>query len=106
MEQEVIIRLSDEEEALELVVDQYEENGNKLLSKLLENRDQQKAQIERKVGGRRQELIKIYDETKDFVDQTRENAEEFNVAAFEKQWRKDQDEIQRKMDEARQVLKG
>lgn len=89
-----------------MLVDQYEENGNKLLSGLIQNRDLQKTQIERKVGNRRKELIQIYDEAKEFVDQTKENAEESNVAAFEKQWRKDQDEIQRKMDEARQMLEG
>jgi hypothetical protein len=89
-----------------MLVDQYEENGNKLLSGLIQNRDLQKAQIEWKVGNRRQELIKIYDDAKEFVDQTKENAEVSNVADFEKQWRKDQDEIQRKMDEARQMLEG
>lgn len=102
----MIARLGEEEDALALLVSQYEENGDKLLVGLMQNRDLQKAQIERELAQRRQGLSNIYEEVKNFVDQSRETAEKSDVTLFEKQWRKNQDDILRKINQGRRMTDG
>jgi hypothetical protein len=76
------------------------------LTSFIQNRGLQKAQIEQQLSAKRQDLIKIYDEAKNIVDKMREHAEKGEVATFETQWKKEQTDIQRKIDQARSMAEG
>jgi hypothetical protein len=104
VKQEVIIRLAKEEDVLGLIINQYEENGTRLIDDHAWNRDLQKENIEKQLDIRRSELVTIYDEVKGFVDKTKERMERSNMIGFEKQWMKEQESIQRQIDQARHAV--
>ena len=59
-----------------LLVDQYKENGTKILDHLSEKRDAEKAEILENLRQKKKEMISTYSEAKVFVDIDRNRIEE------------------------------
>ena len=101
----MIIRLAKEEDVMGLLVDQYKENGTKILDHLREKRDTEKAEILENLGQKKKEMISTYSEAKEFVDMTETELKDNSITAFDKEWRKRQEDIQRKISASSRLSK-
>jgi hypothetical protein len=86
---------------MELLVTQYKQNGNKILDKLAHKREGEKADMLLNLNHTKREMISIYRDAKGFADTTKQNIEKSPVAGLEKQWKKDREEVQRRIDQGR-----
>ena len=84
-----------------LVVDQYKDGGSKLLDHHLQIRNSQKDFMRKEVERKKQELVQIYTDAKEFVDKSNADIHGGPVSTFSKQWKKDQDSVQNKITESR-----
>lgn len=102
--EEVVIRLAREEDALGLLADQYESNGNRMLANVSIARNSQKARIQKELGAKKHELVEIYNDAKTYVDKVQKNVEKSGTTGFEQGWKKQQASIQKHIDEACQAM--
>ncbi len=99
----MIIRLSDEEDRMDLMVEQYRENGTKIMDNLTKKRSQERAIIMQTLEGKKQETTSIYTDAKSFVQHNIDDLKDNQVLRFEKLWRKQQDEVRNQISEGRKV---
>ncbi len=93
--QEVIIRLSDEEERMHLIIKQYDENGKKILDKLAVKREEEKKAILRNLDLKSKQMVTVYTDAKKYIQEKMDELKEDPISAFQKEWHKKQDEIQK-----------
>lgn len=99
--QEVIIRLSGQEEKMDLLVEQYKDNGTKLLDSVVEKREDERAAISDKLDKKKSEMASAYSEAKDVIMETAESLRENPTIGFENEWRNNQEGIRKKITEGR-----
>ena len=87
-----------------LLVDQYKENGTKIIDHLTARRGAEKAEASEKLGDQRHELVSMYAEAKEFIDMTDTESKKNSITTFDKDWRKAQDNIQKKISDGRRGL--
>ena len=87
-----------------LLVHQYKENGGKLLNHMTEKRDDEKASIAGNLEKQKKEMVGVYGEAKMFVNDSEKILKLSSLLKFEKQWRKEQEGIQRRIDEGRKAV--
>jgi hypothetical protein len=104
IKQEVIIRLAKEEDLMGLLVNQYKENGGKLLAHMTERRAEEKAKIVANLEQQKKTMIGVYGEAKIFVDDSEKSLKSSSLLKFQEQWRKEQEGIQRRIDEGRKAV--
>ncbi len=88
---------------MDLMVEQYRENGTKIVDKLTKKRSQERAIIMQSLDSKKQETTAIYTDTKGYVQQNIDDLKENQVLRFEKVWRKQQNEVQKQISEGRKV---
>ena len=93
--------MAKEEDTIGLVVDQYQEAGDRLLEAHLQKRRDDQARMEQEVNRKKDDLLLIYKEAREFVGSTMQSVEKEPVSQYEKQWRKRQDEIQAMINQGR-----
>ncbi|KAG9236283.1 hypothetical protein BJ875DRAFT_456989 [Amylocarpus encephaloides] len=98
---EMLIRLSDKEEAIGLVVDQYENNASRLVNSMLMLRTEDKSSMARGLLQRRSVMVQAYSEAVRSVTQSTATIRESPVAIFEKDWKTAQSQIKEKIKEGR-----
>jgi hypothetical protein len=98
----MIIHLAKEEDKAGLLVDQYKQNGTKILDNLTRKRETERTTILQKLDQRKKEMVSIYTEAKEFVMETAEDLKD-SIGHFEKDWRKQQQAIQEKISEGRKL---
>lgn len=86
------------------IVQQYKDNGGKHLDLMIESRKKEKAQIADNLNHQKKEMVAVYGDAKAFVHDSEKALKSSVLGKFEKQWRKDQERIQRAIDEGRRVL--
>ena len=86
---------------MELLVTQYRENGGILLTHMNGKRDDEKVQIVANLEKQKKEMLSVYSEAKTFVNDCENELNSSNLPKFEKQWRREQDDIQRWIEEGR-----
>ena len=86
------------------IVQQYKDNGGKHLDVMIESRKKEKAQIAENLNQQKKGMVAVYSEAKAFVNDSERALKSSVLGKFEKQWHKDQDRIQRTIDEGRRVL--
>ncbi len=86
-----------------LLVEQYKDNGAKILDNLAKKREGERANILRKLNAKKKEMTEIYREGKEFVLVTTDELKETPVSHFEKGWRQRQDEIRKQISEGRKI---
>jgi hypothetical protein len=88
-----------------LLASQYMENGTKLLDTKSEKRDAEKARIVEDLGRKKEEMITCYEDAKEFVQRAEKGAKSSSISHLEKEWHKEQEAIQKKIDEGRKATR-
>jgi hypothetical protein len=99
--QEVIIRLAKEEDLMGLLVNQYKENGSKHLDHITIRRNKEKDRIASNLEQQKKEMVSVYGEAKTFANDSENGFKLSSLLKFEREWRKEQEGIQRRIDEGR-----
>jgi hypothetical protein len=76
-----------------LLVQQYKEEGSKILIKLEERHANERVAIVDALNQKRAEMVSVYSEAKEIVMDTVKDLKENSTAQFEREWRKRQDAI-------------
>ncbi|CZT49848.1 uncharacterized protein RSE6_10744 [Rhynchosporium secalis] len=99
--EEVIVRLVGEEDRMDLLVDQYKENGTKMLDNLKKKREVQRGVINRNLKQKKTELASVYAESRGEVMKTEQSMREESTSDFEVNWRRNQNAIRKKISDCR-----
>lgn len=87
-----------------LLVTQYNDHGDKLLGGWLGERALEQAEMTARVEEQKKVMRGVYDEAKTFVNDSEKTLKSSSLSEFEKEWRKEQDGIQQKINEGRNAL--
>lgn len=87
-----------------LLVRQYREKGGKLLNHMTEKRDDEKASVAGNLEKQKKEMVGVYGDAKIFVNDSEKMLKSSSLLKFEKQWCKEQETIQRRIDEGRKAV--
>jgi hypothetical protein len=88
---------------MDLLVEQYKQEGSKILSNLDQRHENGKATVMQVLGQKRMEMMSIYSEAKELVLETTTDLKENSTSHFEREWRKKQEEIRAEISEGRKV---
>ncbi|TGO27337.1 hypothetical protein BPAE_0043g00090 [Botrytis paeoniae] len=100
---EMVIRLTDEEDASELVVRQYKENATSMLEDLSSKRDVEKLNIRQQIENKKTELIRMYFEAGKAVKQIEKDIKTSPIGDVDGKWQERQEFIQRELKEGRRT---
>ena len=95
--QELITRLSSEEDKMDLLVDQFKENGTKLLDSLQKKRENEKRTLFRNLDQKKSDMAAVFGEAKDVIMETEESLREHSTSHFEREWRRKQSAIHKQI---------
>ena len=87
-----------------LIVRQYKENGSKYLDMMIETRDKEKSQITTNLNQQKEQMAAVYEAAKTLVNDVETNLKSSAIIKVEHQWRREQDAIQRRIDEGRKMM--
>lgn len=96
----MIISLSNEEEAFDLIIMQYEENGVKLRERHRSDREAEKGKIIAAIENNKRDIRIAYGEAREFVGEVAYNLTASLTAPLEVGWKKRQDSIRQ------QIIRG
>jgi translation initiation factor 1 (eIF-1/SUI1) len=88
---------------MSLLVEQYEKEGGKILSKLEQRHKNKRVAVVDELDKKRVEMVSIYSEAKELVMDTVQDITENSTAQFEREWRKRQEAIQGDISDGRKV---
>ena len=86
---------------MDLLVEQYRENGSKLLGKLDRKRKENWIAITQKLELKKSDMVSTYNEARDFVVETESDLKDNPIVVFENEWRKTQQVIQKSVSQGR-----
>jgi hypothetical protein len=95
--------LTDEEKRMDLLVEQYKQEGGKILSKLEQRHENGRAMVMQSLDHKRMEMVSVYSEAKELVLETASDLKENSASQFEREWRKRQDAIRAQISEGRKA---
>ncbi|KAG4435989.1 hypothetical protein IFR05_008531 [Cadophora sp. M221] len=98
---ELIIRLSSEEDRMDLLVNQYKENGTKILDSMTKQREVERGAISRSFDRKQADIATMYGESRTMMMETEESMREDSTSHFEADWRKTQSVISKQIAEGR-----
>lgn len=82
---------------MDLLVDQYKENGGRIIKDTLKIRAEVKSNLVNSLEEKKDSMINAYGEAKDTIIKTKESLKQEPLCAFEKDWQKKQDLIRGKL---------
>lgn len=94
-----MIRLSSEEDRMDLLVSQYKENGTKILNSMTKQREIERGAMSRSFDRKKADIATIYGESRTMMMETEESMREDSTSRFEADWRKTQSVISKKIAE-------
>ncbi|THV55336.1 hypothetical protein BGAL_0010g00550 [Botrytis galanthina] len=94
---EMVIRLTNEEDASKLVVRQYKENATSMLEDLSSKRDVEKLNIRQQIENKKTELIRMYSEAGKVVKQIEKDMKTSPIDDVDGKWQERQELIQREL---------
>ncbi|TGO55314.1 hypothetical protein BOTNAR_0247g00060 [Botryotinia narcissicola] len=94
---EMVIRLTNEEDASELVVRQYKENATSMLEDLSSKRDVEKLNIRLQIENKKTELIRMYSEAGKAVKQVEKDIKTSPTDDVDGKWQERQELIHREL---------
>ncbi|KAK0119265.1 hypothetical protein ONS96_012324 [Cadophora gregata f. sp. sojae] len=86
---------------MDLLADQYTENGTKLLNSLKTKRENQRGTIFRNLDQKKSEIAAVLTESKSVIKETEESLREHSTSQFEREWRRRQNAIRKQISEGR-----
>ncbi|EKD13605.1 uncharacterized protein L3040_009015 [Drepanopeziza brunnea f. sp. 'multigermtubi'] len=99
--EEVIIRLSAEEDKMALLVTHYQENGTKILDGIVKKREGERQTMCNNLEAKRAEMATAYSEARDIAMQSVDDLQENATSHFEKGWRQRQESIRKTIRQGR-----
>lgn len=99
-----MIRLTNEEDASELVVRQYKGNAARMLEDLSSKRDVEKLSIRQQIENKKTELIRMYAEAGKVVKQIEKDIKISPVGDVDGKWQERQEFIQRELKGGKRTL--
>lgn len=100
----MVIRLTNEEDASELVVRQYKGNAASMLEDLSSKRDVEKLSIRQQIENKKTELIRMYAEAGKAVKQIEKDIKTSPVGDVDGKWHERQEFIQRELKGGQRTL--
>ncbi|PBP22651.1 hypothetical protein BUE80_DR006640 [Diplocarpon rosae] len=100
---EMLIRLSEEEEKMDLLVGQYKENGTKILNSLAKNRGNERSLILRNLNDKKAEMSSTYSSTRNMIQDTVGGLKGNPTSQIERDWRKGQERTRKQISEGRKI---
>ncbi|QSZ35359.1 hypothetical protein DSL72_008229 [Monilinia vaccinii-corymbosi] len=100
---EMVIRLSNEEDASKLIVRQYNENATALLEHFSGERNKEIISIRQQIEDKKQELIRMYSEANHVMTQTEKDVKTAPMNDFNQEWQEEQENILREIKGRRQT---
>ncbi|KAM3077555.1 hypothetical protein ACMFMG_006892 [Clarireedia jacksonii] len=94
---EMVIRLVHEEDASMLIVQQYDDNGTRIIEGLARKRDDEKKKIQQALNGRTNDMVKMCSEASEFMREVQEGLKSSHAEDYEQAWRKRQEDIQKRI---------
>jgi hypothetical protein len=94
---EMVIRLANEEDASMLIVQQYDDNGARIIDGLAKGRDEEKARIQQALNRRTNDMAKMCSEASEFMREVQESLKSSPAEDYEQAWRKRQEAIQKRI---------
>lgn len=82
-----------------MLVNQYNENGSMLVSKLTERRGCERATAQINLSQKKKEILKVYAVAKNCLRENAGNKENETVSDFETQWKMQQEASRKKISE-------
>jgi hypothetical protein len=86
-----------------LLVEQYKEEGGKILGKLEQRHENERVAVVDALDQKRAEMVSIYSDARELVMDTVKDLKENSTTQFERGWRKRQDAIHDEISEGRKV---
>jgi hypothetical protein len=87
-----------------VLITQYKKNGGTLLNHMAEKRENDKSRIAGNIEQQKKELLCVYGEAQDFINDAEKKIKSSTLSKFEKQWRKEQEDIRRRIDDGRKMV--
>ncbi len=88
---------------MELLVEQYKQGGDKILSRLEQRHEDQRVAVVEAINQKRSEMVSIYSEATEFLQETTVDIKENTTIQFEREWRKKQDAIRDEISKGRKI---
>lgn len=86
-----------------LMVDQYRDNGGRIVDNLSKKRDSERTTVLQSLDGKKQEMMSVYTEAKGSVQKAADDLKGHQLNRFEKTWSKQQAEVRKQIAEGRKV---
>jgi hypothetical protein len=86
-----------------LMVEQYRDNGTKIVDNLSKKRDSERTTVLQSLDGKKQEMMFVYTGAKTNIQQTTNDLKGNQINRFEKVWSKQQAEVRKQISEGRKV---
>lgn len=86
-----------------LMVEQYRDNGSRIVDNLSKKRDSERTTVLQNLDGKKQEMMSVYTEAKTNIQQTTDDLKGNQISRFEKVWSKQQAEVRKQISEGRKV---
>jgi hypothetical protein len=93
----VIIRLADEEDKMGLLVEEYKDNGTKILDNLAQKRAEEKSKMLHSLEQKKNAMVTTYTVAKESISKAVEKLKQRPLGRVDKDWGKKQDLIREKM---------
>ncbi|KAH7364116.1 hypothetical protein BKA65DRAFT_490449 [Rhexocercosporidium sp. MPI-PUGE-AT-0058] len=100
---ELMIRLSGEEDRMGLLVNQYKENGMKILDAMSKQREIERESISRSLERKKSEIASVYTESRNVMMEMDGNRRGDSASQFEIEWRRKQSVIRKQIAEGQQL---
>ena len=88
---------------MELLVDQYKENGTKLLDSLQKKRENEKGTLFRNLDQKKSDMAAVFGQSKNFIMETEESLREHSTSHFEREWRRKQSAVRKQISGSRKA---
>jgi restriction endonuclease S subunit len=93
----VIIRLADEEDKMDLLVEEYKENGAKILDNISQKRAEERSKMLESLEEKKNTMITVYAATRKSISSSMGKLKQRPVGPLAKDWQTEQDFIRDKV---------
>jgi len=93
--------LSDEETQVDLVVQQYQENGNHIVQKLTRTRDSERVSVLKSLDAKKVDIMSTYSAAQNGIAEAEKVLKRSITATFESRWATHQQEVCKQISQGR-----
>lgn len=86
-----------------LMVEQYRDNGTRIVDNLSKKRDQERTNVIQALDGKKQDMMSVYTDAKGSLQTAADDLKGVQINRFEKSWSKQQADIRKQIFEGRNI---